>query len=76
MAKGLGAMQNSQGLVEFHSTVAAVTSQIPGGTAIPSRNVSRGSDTDTYLGGADEVRMKGGEGRRRTARKKKELTSL
>lgn len=60
--RGLGAMQNSQGLVEFHSTVAAVTSQIPGGTAILSRNFSQGSDTDTYLDGADEVRMKQGEG--------------
>lgn len=74
--RGLGAMQNSQGLVEFHSTVAAVTSQIPGGTAILSRNFSQGSDTDTYLDGADEVRMKQGEGWRRTARKKKDLTSL
>lgn len=60
--RGLGAMQNSQGLVEFHSTVAAVTSQIPGGTAILSRNLSQGSDTDTHLDRADEVRMKQGEG--------------
>lgn len=59
---GLGAMQNSQGLVEFRSTVAAVTSQIPGGPAILSRNFSQGSDTDTYLDRADEVRTKQGEG--------------
>lgn len=60
--RGLGALQNSQGSVEFHSTVAAVTSQIPGGTASLSRNFSQGSDTDTYLDRADEVRMKQGEG--------------
>lgn len=46
--RDLGASQNSQGLVEFHSTVATVISQIPGGTAILGRNFSQGSDTDTY----------------------------
>lgn len=46
--RDLGVSQNSQGLVEFHSTVATVISQIPGGTAILGRNFSQGSDTDTY----------------------------
>lgn len=68
--------RNSQGLVEFSSAVTTVTSQIPGGTAILSRNFSQGSNTDTYLDRANEARTKQGEGWRRGARKKKELTSL